>query len=139
MPVYVCQVRQNLLSALQKSEIAEAITQIHCEQTGAPRLFVHVFFLDQPDSADSGAVDAQLHGSIRSGRSDEIKATMKSLMSAAISRVSGLSPERISAALSDTPASWVMEGGAVFPEPGEEAEWLEKHGAKLGQKLGVGP
>ena len=31
---------------------------------------------------------------------------------------------------SDIPASWGMEGGDIFPEPGEEAEWLEKHEAK---------
>ena len=27
----------------------------------------------------------------------------------------------------DVPASWVMEGGELLPEPGEEAEWLERH------------
>ena len=31
----------------------------------------------------------------------------------------------------DTPASWVMEGGDILPEPGEEEAWLAKHNAKL--------
>ena len=26
-------------------------------------------------------------------------------------------------------ASWVLEGGDIMPEPGEEAEWLAKHAA----------
>jgi hypothetical protein len=28
-------------------------------------------------------------------------------------------------ALVDVPARWVMEGGAIMPEPGQEAAWLE--------------
>lgn len=27
----------------------------------------------------------------------------------------------------DVPARWVMEGGEVLPEPGEEEAWLAKH------------
>jgi hypothetical protein len=27
----------------------------------------------------------------------------------------------------DVPAAWVMEGGAVMPEPGEEDAWLAAH------------
>jgi len=30
--------------------------------------------------------------------------------------------------LLEVPAAWVMEGGAVMPEPGEEAAWLARHG-----------
>lgn len=28
---------------------------------------------------------------------------------------------------STTPASWILEGGRVLPEPGEEAAWLADH------------
>jgi hypothetical protein len=30
------------------------------------------------------------------------------------------------------PAAWIMEGGAVMPQPGDEAEWLARHGAARG-------
>lgn len=29
--------------------------------------------------------------------------------------------------LTDVPASWLMEGGRIVPEPGEEAAWLAGH------------
>ena len=41
-----------------------------------------------------------------------------------------LRPDDVAVLLLDTPASWVMEGGDIFPEPGEEAEWLAAHEAR---------
>ena len=32
--------------------------------------------------------------------------------------------ERLEAGLGRLPASWLMEGGRIMPEPGEEADWL---------------
>jgi hypothetical protein len=35
-----------------------------------------------------------------------------------------VSTARIRVDLTDVPASWLMEGGRIMPEPGEEADWL---------------
>ena len=37
--------------------------------------------------------------------------------------------DKVAVVTADTPARWIMEGGHVLPEPGEEADWLAKHGA----------
>ena len=37
----------------------------------------------------------------------------------------------IDMATQDIPASWVMEGGDLLPEPGEEEAWLRAHNEKM--------
>ena len=44
MPTYTVTVANLSLSLQQKSQIAEAITTAHSEQTGAPRFFAQVLF-----------------------------------------------------------------------------------------------
>jgi hypothetical protein len=39
----------------------------------------------------------------------------------------------VSMATRDVEAKWVMEGGDLLPEPGEEAAWLERHNQKLAE------
>ena len=48
----------------------------------------------------------------------------------AVAREIGAEPGLVRVRLLDVPASWVMEGGALLPEPGEEADWLARHGAR---------
>ena len=38
-------------------------------------------------------------------------------------------PVGVSVVTVDVPARWVMEGGDILPEPGDEAAWIAKHGA----------
>jgi len=40
----------------------------------------------------------------------------------------GIDGLQITVFTKDVPASWVMEGGALLPEPGEEGDWLAAHG-----------
>jgi hypothetical protein len=42
----------------------------------------------------------------------------------AVAQIANLSPDQISMRTSSTPASWILEGGRVLPEPGEEDDWL---------------
>ena len=72
-----------------------------------------------------------LLGSIRSGRPDEQKAELVDQLTLSIHERAGISHDKIVVVTADTPASWVMEGGEIFPEPGDEAEWLEKYNAKI--------
>ena len=47
MPIYQCYPPQGLLTKAAKTQIAEEIA-IHCNDTGAPRSFVNVLFLELP-------------------------------------------------------------------------------------------
>lgn len=43
----------------------------------------------------------------------------------------GIDRDEIDMATQDIPAKWVMEGGDLLPEPGEEEAWLRAHRGKL--------
>ena len=66
-------------------------------------------------------------GSIRAGRTSEQRERIVSHIKDAFARVCGVEADQMIVALVDVPARWVMEGGAIMPEPGQEAAWLEKH------------
>lgn len=131
MPLYTCNARKGAISNEAKEKIAADITHIHCDVTAAPPDFVHAFFFEESDDLPLGDNSAVLHGNIRHGRNDEQKAEIVERMRDSIHTHTGLPKDAIQATTSDTPASWVMEGGDLLPEPGEEAEWLEALEAKL--------
>jgi phenylpyruvate tautomerase PptA (4-oxalocrotonate tautomerase family) len=121
MPVYHCSIPEAALDDAKRERIAREITRIHCEKTGAPPEFAHVLFAD----AASGA---SVVGSIRAGRSAALREEMAAAMSAAVADALGRTAGEVRVTLLEVPAAWVMEGGAVMPEPGEEAAWLARHG-----------
>ena len=80
MPTYIVTAPQGRLSAAQKTLLAEEITRVHCEMTGAPSYFVQVIFHDVPDGNYfvggkplKGLDHAYLHGTIRAGRDGATK------------------------------------------------------------------
>lgn len=131
MPLYLCNMKTGSVPAEAKSKIAKDITDIHCKATDAPPEFVHVFFLEESEAPDLEGNRVFLQGNIRAGRNDDQKDEIVRGMCSSISRHAGLDISDIGMQLMDVPASWVMEGGDVFPEPGEEAAWLEAHAARL--------
>lgn len=128
MPLYRCSVTPGLSSYEQRSRIAKEVTRIHCEVTGAPAIFVHTFFADDREGRLPPGKRAFLLGSIRAGRSPEQKKRIASEMSSALASVLGVSSGEVAVVTADVPARWVMEGGSVMPEPGDEAAWLAKQG-----------
>lgn len=131
MPLYVVNSRPGAICDEAKAKIAKDITDIHCEVTNAPPTFVHAFFFEEAPHIPLGDKIALLFGQIRAGRTEDQKAEIVERMSASIHEHTSISRKDISASTTDTPASWVMEGGDLLPEPGEEAEWLAAHEAKL--------
>ena len=123
MPVYQCSIADARLDDAKRQQIATEITRVHCESTGAPPDFAHVLFVDAPESAGPSVL-----GTIRAGRPDALKAGMAAGIAEAVAKTLGAEPERVRVHLLEVPASWVMEGGAILPEPGEEAAWLARHG-----------
>ena len=133
MPLCLCNARPGTLTADGKAGIADDITRIHCDVTGAPPTFVHAFHFDGGMAPEIGDKTIALHGNIRAGRTDDQKQDIMDQICDAVARRSGVSRDQISMTIGDVPASWAMEGGDIMPEPGEEAAWLAAHAAKTAQ------
>ena len=130
MPLYICNSAKGAISEEAKPKIAADVTRIHCDVTGAPPDFVHVFFFEEVSAWPMGGKTALLFGSIRAGRTDAQKTQLVEQMQQSFGTHAGISTDDMTAIIADTPASWVMEGGDLMPEPGEESEWLKAHEAK---------
>ena len=129
MPLYRCRVAEGLTSYDQREAIAKVVTRVHCDVTGAPPTFVHTFFAEDDTGELPAGTQALVFGSIRSGRTDEQKRQLVADMTDSIAAILGLPRSEVMVATVDLPARWVMEGGEILPEPGEEADWLARHGS----------
>ncbi len=135
MPLYLCSTPADTLPPDTRQRIATAITEVHCAETGAPRQFVHVVFFDREHRevaarlAGTTMKDArcQLFGSIRSGRSGTVRQRLVDGMRDGVARILDLDRSEVVMSTRDVDARWVMEGGELLPEPGEEAAWLARH------------
>ncbi len=129
MPYYKCIVPEGSVEFEKRQEVAKAITDIHCDSTGAPRTFVHVEFIEYPIGGDSGYdTDAAYYmdGRNRAGRPEEVKQKLLIDITAAFVEITGISSDDIAGSITEGKASQTMEGGHVLPEPGEEGpEWFE--------------
>jgi len=129
MPLYRCIVSPELSSYEQRAEIAEHVTRIHCEVTGGLPLFVHTFFAEDDAGMLPADKRALMLGSIRAGRTAEQKMRLVAELEQSLARILDVTGDQVSVVTVDVPARWVMEGGAILPEPGDEAAWIAKHGA----------
>ena len=125
MPFYHAIVRPGVLDVEDRQALANDVTTLHCDVTGAPRTFVHVLFtIDDANRLPRG-IDCSYRANIRSGRTPAQKDELTA-------RLRMVTADRTDAALSgvaieieETEASFVMEGGRLLPEPGtpEEEAW----------------
>lgn len=122
MPLYRCHHPEGALDDGQRAALAVAFTDIHCELTGAPRTFVHVQFHPREPGAGQGRYE--LHAGIRAGRDRELAQAIIDRCTSAVCALAGADPGEVTMRTSSTPASWILEGGRVLPEPGEEDDWL---------------
>ena len=132
MPVYMLNTAAGTIDGPAKAKIAADITRIHCDVTGALPAFVNAFFFEAAPHLPLGDKLVTVYGGIRAGRSDAQKAQITDKIRHSIGQHAGLALEGIVVDIRDTPASWTMEGGAVMPEPGEEAAWLAANAARAG-------
>jgi phenylpyruvate tautomerase PptA (4-oxalocrotonate tautomerase family) len=139
MPFYQCLVPAGSLSAVNRSALAEAITEIHCNVTGAPRGFVNVLFVeyDADNFFTAGKPNrcSVIGAGIRAGRDRETRARLLTELSRAWVSITGQDPRSILIALNDVDPTSIMEAGLIMPAPGEEAEWLQRNQEVLGELL----
>lgn len=125
MPLYVVS-SQRSIPVAKREELANLIMNVHCGLTGAPQTFVNVTFSENVPLKEGGLLN--VIGNVRKGRTGELKDQLIKEQLKQIAKLMGLSEFQVELSMFEVPAYWVMEGGEVLPEPGEEAlcEWLQK-------------
>ncbi|BBX72762.1 tautomerase family protein [Mycobacterium shinjukuense] len=139
MPLYQCLVPAGSLSVETRATLAEAITEIHCTVTGAPRGFVNVVFVEYDPStyftAGKPNSCSVISGNIRAGRDRQTRARLLTELSRSWVAITGQDPRSLLIGLNELDPTSVMEAGLIMPAPGEEADWLEKNQHVLGELL----
>ena len=143
MPIYQCSSQVGLLTDDMKAQIANAITDAHVEATGAPRLFVHVYFNQLPPgvSYSAGEPDKKLsgiQGAVRAGRSLEVNQKLIQTIVASWSKITGQPAKEVLAGLTEINSDITMEYGLILPHPGGETEWFAKNADALDGISGTG-
>jgi len=128
MPTYVCSLAAGSVNDDQKAAIAEAVSRIHSEATGAPPYFVQVVIEEkQPGERFLGGsrVSGQIwiRGDIRAGRTETQRTTMMRRMMQEVGRITGVKDQDIWVYLCNLAPTDMIEYGHVLPRPGEEAAW----------------
>ena len=115
MPIDQCHSPQGLLTKSAKAEIAEEITSIHCNATGAPPSLVNVLFPELPEGecfvVGKPASHSYVFGIIRHGRDLETRHPRTSF----------------SSRVTETDPANAMEAGLILPEPGREEQVVLRH------------
>ena len=140
MPTYVCSAPAGLLDDGRKAAMAEAITRIHSEETGAPTFFVQVVF-EERQLADRflGGTRASgqmwIRADIRAGRTDAQRQKLLLRIMREVSRVTGVREDAVWIYLCNLAPTDMIEYGHVLPKPGDEAAWFESLPASLKEYL----
>lgn len=139
MPFYQCLVPAGSLDADTRAALAEAITEIHCTVTGAPRGFVNVLFVEYDPAtyftAGKPNTCSVINGNIRAGRDRETRARLLTELSKSWVSITGQDARSLLIGLSEVDPTSIMEAGLIMPAPGEEAEWLRRNQQVLGELL----
>lgn len=130
MPTYVCSVPENLVDDRQKSAIAEAISRVHSEETGAPNFFCQIV-IEEKKPADrflgpspaSGQI--WIRGDIRAGRTEEQRTRMMLRIMDEVSRITDVQTEEVWVYICNLAPTDMVEYGHVLPKPGEETAWFD--------------
>jgi phenylpyruvate tautomerase PptA (4-oxalocrotonate tautomerase family) len=143
VPIYQCSAQRGLLTEDMKAKIATAITDAHVEATGAPQVFVHVFFNELPPGISYSAAEPDISisgitGSIRAGRTLEQKQKLIKQIVASWTEITGQPAKQLIAGLTEIDSEIQMEYGLILPRPGDEPAWFADNAAALDGIQGTG-
>ena len=135
MPVYQCYSPKGLLSTSAKAKLAEEMTSMYCNITGAPESWVKVLFEEIPDgecfAGGKPATQSLILALNRHGRDLETRRAMLRQLSEMWTRITGQSEADVWISITETDHTNVMEAGSLIPAPGHEQEWFEENRARL--------
>ena len=119
MPLYNVACRRSLDPETRR-QVATAIAETHCAQTGAPAAFVNVIFFDGYPLRAGLELDAV--GGVRSDgdRTPQRIEQLRLKLEEVIASTAKLRPSQVRFVLIGVPSSWVLEGGHIMPAPGSE-------------------
>lgn len=129
------------LSTHQKYMMAQAITKIHAEVTGAEAYFAQVIFkqLDVHDFFIGGVLLDEPHlflsGQIRSGRSEQVIKQLLVELEISLQRTSGLASHQIWAYIDEVKPSQMIEYGQILPSVGADKVWFSTLPANIQRRL----
>jgi len=131
MPTYVCSVPENSVDDRQKAAIAEAISRIHSEETGAPNFFCQIVMEEKkPTDRFLGPSRASsqiwIRGDIRGGRTEAQRTRIMLRMVEEVSRITGVKGQDVWVYLCNLSPTDMVEYGHVLPKPGEETAWFDR-------------
>ena len=121
MPLYMLTTKKPF-SNRQREDLAVKIVDVHSGMTGAPRTFVNVVF-SLTEFMEPG-VDLHIMANVRGGRTQELNESIKKAMIDECSEIARVQANSVGFTYFEIPAGWIMEGGLVLPDPGDEEEWL---------------
>ncbi|QHE72423.1 4-oxalocrotonate tautomerase-like protein [Rhodococcus sp. WAY2] len=125
MPLYQCMVPAGSLDTDHRARLAEAITTVHTEVTGAPRGFVNVVFTEYEPSlfftAGRPNTVSVISGNIRSGRDRRSRAELLTRLSEAWTTITGQDARSLLLGLDEMDPTSIMEAGLIMPPPGERS------------------
>jgi phenylpyruvate tautomerase PptA (4-oxalocrotonate tautomerase family) len=130
MPTYVSSVAEGSVDNGQKAAIAEAISRIHSEVTGAPTFFVQVEIEEKrPNDRFLGGTRASgqiwIRGDIRAGRTEDQRTSMMIRMMQEVSAIAAIPEQDIWVYVCNLDPTDMIEYGHVLPRPGEEGAWYD--------------
>ena len=141
MPTYTVTNSNFNLSPKQQKNLAEGITKVHNQVTGANTYFAQVIFnKTKKNNHFMGGKKVKepslfLLGQIRAGRSKKVKDKLILDLKDILVKKSKLDETQIWVYIIDLPSSQMIEYGAVLPESGKESEWFANLPSKLKKKL----
>src|SRR5262249_45951431 len=140
MPVYQCYSPKGLLTDAAKSKIAQEMTDMYCNATGALPSWVNVLFHELPEGecfvGGKPANQSLILGINRHGRDLETRRAMLRELSQIWTRNSGQSDDDLWISVTEIDHTNVMDDGLFIPEPGHEREWFDENRSRLAQ-LGI--
>ena len=90
----------------------------------APEQFVHVLFSDGIPITNQHKL--YIHANVRKGRAQDKIDLLVETLKTKCAENSRIPTEKVYVNLLEINAKWIMEGGHVMPDPGEEDEWMAK-------------
>jgi phenylpyruvate tautomerase PptA (4-oxalocrotonate tautomerase family) len=120
MPYYQFTVPAGGATLQHKAEVAAAMTKVHTEVTGAPGKYVHCSFVEVPAGsifvAGEPAEGSRMVGTIREGRSTEVRAKLIHGLADAWCEITGDAKESLAIFIHEVPGANVLEDGVILPE-----------------------
>jgi len=143
MPIYQCSSQIGLLKEAMKPKIAKAITDAHVDATGAPAVFVHVYFNELPPGSAYSANEPDtklsgIQGAIRAGRTLDQKQTLIKRIVNSWCEITGQPKKQVLAGLTEIDSDITIEYGLILPHPGGETEWFATNAEALDGISGTG-